>query len=119
MNWYETKEWVEHALGLHMDALHIHAGVLGQLLAAAVLRRPLRSPIPWLAVLAALVANEIYDLTFEAWPGEQRQWQYAEGIKDAWNTMLLPTVLLLAARFAPGLLVGRAMPASPGHAGGD
>jgi len=88
-----------------MDALHVHAGIACQLLAALLLRRSLRSPIPWLVVLGLVIANEYYDLNYEVWPNRGDQW--AESIKDGWNTMLLPTVMLLVARFAPRLLTGR------------
>lgn len=105
MDWHVFKEWLEQASGLDMDALHVHAGVLLQILAALLLRRPLRSPLPWLAVLAAIFANEVYDYRYEVWP--DRGVQLAEGARDTWNTMLLPTLILLVARFYPKLLVGR------------
>jgi hypothetical protein len=99
MNWWEIKQFVEAFTGLHMDALHVHGGVLGLILAALVLRRPLASPWPWLVVLAATLANEWFDLTYEIWP--DRRMQYDEAVRDIWNTMLLPTVLLLFGRFLP------------------
>ena len=105
MDWHGFKEWLETASGLDMDALHVHAGIACQLLAALLLRRSLRSPIPWLVVLGLVIANEYYDLNYEVWPNRGDQW--AESIKDGWNTMLLPTVMLLVARFAPRLLTGR------------
>lgn len=103
MGWWDVKLWLAQSSGLHMDALHVHAGVIGQLLAACVLRRSIGHPMPWLLLLAAVLANEYYDLQLETWP--DRAVQYQEGVRDAWNTMLLPTLLLLAARLAPGLLV--------------
>jgi hypothetical protein len=103
MDWYQMKHWLAEATGLGLDALHVHAGVLGQLAAAAILRRSLRSPLPWLLILAAALANEWWDLTYEIWPTRQEQW--AESVRDAWNTMLLPTILFLLARYAPGVLV--------------
>jgi hypothetical protein len=103
MDWYEMKQLVEEATGLGLDALHVHAGVLGQLAAAAVLRRSVASVWPWLLVLAAAVANEWWDLTYEIWPTRDEQWD--ESIRDTWNTMLLPTLLLILSRFAPSLLV--------------
>ena len=110
MDWYAAKEWVESATGLHMDALHVHAGLICQLLAALVVRRSLASPLPWLIVLAAALANEAYDLAYDPWPDRDllpnRDSQYAESVKDIWNTMLLPTLLLLVARFHPGVLTG-------------
>lgn len=102
MDWYLIKMEVVRATGLDMDALHVHVGVLAQLLTAAVLRVRLSSPWPWLLVLLAAGANEWFDLAYEIWP--TREQQYAESIKDVWNTMLLPTVLLALARWAPGLL---------------
>jgi hypothetical protein len=118
MDWHEIKVWLEHASGLDMDALHVHAGVLLQIMLALLLRRPLRSPIPWLLVLAAILANEIYDYRYEVWPDAERPLQLAEGIKDFWNTMLLPTAILLLARFHPRLFAERpASAADPGEAG--
>ena len=122
MDWYGVKEWLEYWSGLDMDSLHVHAGVLGQLGAALVLRRPIRSVVPWLLVLAAALANEAYDFQYEIWP--DRSAQLDGGIRDIWNTMLLPTVLLLLARFYPRVFVGK--PAAearsapdPGEAGGE
>jgi hypothetical protein len=126
MNWYGVKEFLEHWSGLDMDSLHVHAGVLGQIAAALVLRRPLRSVIPWLLVLAAALANEAYDFQYEIW--EDRSAQLDGGIRDIWNTMLLPTVLLLLARFYPRLFTGSPAPVpvpatesapDPGEAGGE
>lgn len=108
MDWYQLKHMLSLSSGLHMDALHVHVGVLAQLAAAAVLRRSLASPWPWLALSAGLCANEWFDLAYETWPDRDEQW--AESIRDGWNTMLLPTILLLLARFAPGLLA-RSRPA--------
>jgi hypothetical protein len=101
MDWYHFKQSLELSLGLHMDALHVYAGVIVQLVAALLLQRSVANSLPWLIVLITVVANEYYDLAYEVWP--QRDMQYAEGLKDAWNTMLMPTVLMLLARFAPRL----------------
>jgi hypothetical protein len=117
MDWHHLKDWLEHATGLDMDALHVHAGVLIQVGAAIVLRRPLRSFWPWLVVLGAECANETYDYTYEVWPGAERQLQLAEGIRDLWNTMVIPSLILLLARYAPGLLTGKPPPSSPADPG--
>lgn len=109
MDWHHLKEWATHAVGLNMDALHVYAGLFLQLGAALVLRRSLRSPWPWLVVLVAEFANEVYDYTYEVWP--TRDIQFAEGLRDMWNTMVMPTILLLLARYAPRLLVGTSPPA--------
>jgi len=121
-DWHHIKEWIERAAGLNMDALHIHVGLAILVLAALILRKPLRSPIPWLVLLALELANEYYDWTYEIWPGPDRQLQAAEGIRDIWNTMAVPTFLLVASRFFPGLFTGRrktASAADPGEAGGE
>jgi hypothetical protein len=120
VDWHHFKEWLEQASGLDMDALHVHAGILIQIAAAFVLRRPLRSPIPWLVVLAAILANELYDFRYEIWPQSERGLQYAESAKDIWNTMLLPTLVLLLARYRPALFAGRKVSApDPGETGGE
>ena len=114
LDWHGIKQWISGTSGLDMDSLHIHIGVLAQVAVAFVLRRRLSSMWPWLAVAAAVLANEAYDFHYETWP--TRSEQVMEGVKDLWNTMLLPTVLLLLARFAPGLF-GAAPSADAGETG--
>jgi hypothetical protein len=101
MDWHQIKLWLSAASGLDMDSLHVHVGVLAQVGVALVLRKRLSSWWPWLAVAAAVLANEFYDFQYEKWP--TRWQQFLESVKDVWNTMLLPTVLLLLVRFAPSL----------------
>jgi hypothetical protein len=116
VDWHHVKEWLEHAIGLNMDALHVYAGVFLQIGAALVLRKSLKSPWPWLVVAGAEFLNEVYDYTYEVWP--DRDIQFAEGLRDMWNTMVLPTLLLVLARYASPLIVGRDAPApSAGDAG--
>ena len=102
--WYQVKLLLEHATGVSMDALHVMAGVLAQLLFAALFRIPLRSWRPWLFVLALLLLNEAGDLWVEQWP--QPAMQYGEGLKDILLTMLLPTALILCARVRPVIFGG-------------
>lgn len=47
--------------GLSRDALHVYAGMLVFLLAAVILRRSLRSPVPWLATVAVACGMEVVD----------------------------------------------------------
>ena len=108
MDWWLMKAWVEETTGLNMDALHVHAGILAQLFFALILRRSIGSVWPWLLLLAAQIGNEWWDLTYEIWPTRDKQW--AESIRDTWNTMLLPTLLLVLSRYAPGLLVRKERP---------
>lgn len=112
MDWFGIKEWLEVSIGLQEDALHVHAGLVCLFAAALLVRRPLASPIPWLILLTLALANEAYDLHYDAWPDRadvhpNRDAQFAESLKDLWNTMLVPTVLLFLCRFVPRILVGR------------
>ena len=103
MDWEAIKAAVALWTGLERDALHIYVAMLLQVGSAALLRRSLASPLPWLAVLAFALLNEgldIYrDRIFE-------KWEEGAALHDLWNTMLAPTLLLLLARFAPRLMAG-------------
>lgn len=101
-SWYEVKELLRHATGWPMDTLHVLAGVLLQLLVAALFRTSLASKWPWMAVLVLELGNELYDLQVERWPS----WgmQVGEGLRDLIGTMLLPTLLWWIARRHPKLL---------------
>jgi hypothetical protein len=114
VEYYELKQWVSAVSGLDMDALHVHVGVLAQIAAAAMLRKRLSSPWPLLALALALFANEAYDLQNEVWP--TRGEQILESVKDIWNTLLLPAVLMLLVRFAPRLFCAPSV-ADAGEAG--
>jgi cell shape-determining protein MreD len=109
MDWYQVKESIELFTGLDMDALHVHVGILAQIGVALLMRRTLGSPWPWLVVLAAAIGNEYYDLAYETWPEPERERQFMESVRDVWNTMLMPTLLLLLCRFAPRLFVRPAL----------
>lgn len=114
MDWVQFKDYLSQVTGLGEDALHIYAAVLIQLAAALLLRRPFAHPLPWLCLVAVLAVNEAIDL---AEPGEPiEEWQVLGGLRDLWNTLLLPTALMLLARFAPAVMTGRA--AAPAGAGG-
>ena len=96
--------------GLERDALHIYVALIIQLGAAALLRRSLASPWPWLIVLAFALANEWLDIFRD---DLVEGWEKAGSLHDLWNTMLLPTLLLLVSRFAPRLLSGAPAPPPP------
>ena len=96
--------------GLDRDALHIYVALIIQLASAALLRRTLASPWPWLIVLAFALANEWLDIFRD---DLVEDWEKAGSLHDLWNTMLLPTLLLLVSRFAPGLLAAPPPPTPP------
>ncbi|HZG09330.1 MAG TPA: hypothetical protein VEZ70_10175 [Allosphingosinicella sp.] len=116
MDWHQLKQWLTMASGLDMDALHVHAGVVCQIVVALVLRLRLSSLWPWAAVAAVAFGNEVYDFTYEVWP--TREEQFFESVKDVWNTLLVPTLLMLLVRWMPGLFVAPSA-ADPGEAGAD
>ena len=101
MNWIEFKFDIERIVGLDKDALHIYAALLIQIATALLLRRSLGAKLPWLTVLAAVLINEQLDLHVEVWPDHWQQ--YRASIHDVLNTMILPTVLVVIARYVPGL----------------
>jgi len=108
VDWEQVKSAIAVWTELERDALHIYAAVLLQIGAAAILRRSLASPLPWLTVLVAALVNEALDIRRD---GVFEEWEGAAALHDLWNSMLVPTLLLLLVRFAPGLF--RKPPAPP------
>ena len=104
--WYESKLFLEQALAVSHDSLHVLTGVMIQLAVALAFRRTLASWLPWTAVLGFALVNEAVDLWVERWPNPGMQ--FGEGAKDIVLTILLPTLLLVAARVRPDLFRTRA-----------
>ena len=100
LDWQQIKEAIAYYTDLERDALHIYAALLVQVGTALVLRRRLAHWLPWAAVLALAVGNELLDTYRD---GVVEQWELDSNLHDLWNTMLLPSLLLLLARFAPRL----------------
>lgn len=105
MQWFELKNWLELSTGLDRDSLHIYAGVGVQLAAAMCCRRSVASPLPWLFVAVVALANEYYDYAFVPEAMRGNQVFYDEAVRDIWNTLLLPSVFLLIAKFRPSWLI--------------
>ena len=103
MDWEQIKAAISLWTGLERDALHIYAAILLQIGAAALLRRTLASPWPWLVVLVFALANEWADIQRD---GRFEAWEQGTSLHDLWNTMLAPTILALLVRFAPRLTAG-------------
>jgi hypothetical protein len=100
-SWHQGKLFIEHALTISHDTLHIIAGLLLWVALGLVLRRPLPSLRPWLWLFALILWNEAVDLWVERWPDAGQQ--YGEGAKDLLLTMAVPTILMLVARARPDL----------------
>jgi hypothetical protein len=101
MAWYQAKMFIEHAIFFSSDALHVLVGTVAWVVIAVALRRPLSDWRPWLAVLVLLLFNEAVDLWVERWPDPGMQ--YGESAKDLLLTMILPTLLMVLVRTAPGM----------------
>ena len=99
--WYQGKLFIERATAVSHDSLHVIFGVVVLLAAALLLRQSVASLRPLLAVLAFALFNEAVDLWVERWPDAAMQ--YGEGVRDLALTMLLPTILMVAARLRPDL----------------
>jgi hypothetical protein len=101
LSWHQGKLFIEHAVRIDHDALHVIVGVLLWLVLTLVLRRPITSWRPWLWVFAFILWNETVDLWMEHWPDPGKQ--YGEGVRDVLLTMCLPLILMFAARMRPDL----------------
>ncbi|WP_145955428.1 hypothetical protein [Sphingorhabdus sp. SMR4y] len=64
--------------------------------------------MPWLLVAIAAFANEFYDYSQMEAPQDRKISFGEEATSDIWNTLLLPTLFLLIARFWPEWLTGKA-----------
>jgi len=112
VEWTDFKDAAAHTV-VAKDALHIYAAFTVQVLAAAVLRRPLSSWLPWACVLVAELLNESLDIYYGGELSVQA-WQLLGARHDILNTMALPTALLLLCRYANGLFYKPpAAPAEP------
>ena len=100
-SWHDMKVLIEHATRIEHGTLHVIIGIFVWLLVAALSRRSICSWIPWAALLALILWNEAVDLIVERVP--DRAMQYGEGARDLILTMLVPTVLMFAARLLPHL----------------
>jgi hypothetical protein len=104
-SWHQAKLFIEHAVTLDHDALHVIVGVLLWLALGLLTRRSLAYWMPWWFLLAVILWNETVDLWTEQWPDPGQQ--YGEGAKDLLITMTVPTILLFAIRLRPDLFSAR------------
>ncbi len=93
----QTKLFLMHTTGLEKDALHIYVSLIVFLGTCLLFKWKPSSWKPWLAVLAAAVAGEMWDL-HDTWTYNGRLW-LMESWKDLWNTLMVPTILMLTARY--------------------
>ncbi len=105
MDWLSLKNEASRML-FEKDAMHIYAALFVQIAAAKLSRRSLGHILPWLWVLGIELLNEVIDILRGGEP-QLMPWQVVSGIHDIINTMILPTVLLMLCRHAPGLFAWR------------
>jgi hypothetical protein len=103
-SWHQWKLFIEHAVSIGHDALHVIVGATLWLAIALVIRRPVTNWRPWLWTFAVIMWNEVVDLWTERWPNPGHQ--YGEGAKDLLLTMFVPTLIMFAARVRPSLFQG-------------
>lgn len=90
----KMKTELSELLLLSKDALDIHIGLGIYVAAMLVFRKGPASLVPWISVLAFELANELLDgLHHYAFDLD-----VTGALRDIGNTMLWPTVVLLAAR---------------------
>lgn len=91
------------ATGMDKDALHIYVGLAVFFTVAVFLRKPLRAPWPWLAVVVVAVAGELLDRRDDM--ASVGYWRWQASLHDIINTQFWPAVITLLARFS-GLFQG-------------
>ncbi|TXH75644.1 MAG: hypothetical protein E6Q88_03385 [Lysobacteraceae bacterium] len=82
---------------LSRDALHVYAGMAIFLATAFVLRKKLKSPIPWLVVFASACIMEAIDAVDAL--RSYGHWWARESAHDIVNTIFWPTVIFVLARW--------------------
>lgn len=101
------KIWMVETTGLDRDALHIYVALLIQLIVALPLRRRIASFFPLFVVICAILLNEWSDLRILPQDRPYPQASLDAAAVDLANTLTLPVLLFLLARFWPGLIIGR------------
>jgi len=98
LEWQTAKEAIRNHANLSQDALHIYAALLIFIAACLVFRWKPRDWKPWLLVFAVQCLNEYFDMRNSiADDGVIYVWG---NLKDMLNTMIAPTLLMLAARYS-------------------
>jgi hypothetical protein len=93
----QTKLVIVDHLGLAKDALHIYVALIVFLGGCLLFKWKATQWKPWCLVLAAALLGEAWDLRDSLAYGTPVH--LAANGHDVWNTMLVPTVLMLAARY--------------------
>ena len=96
MNLVELYESITFAIqdetGASDSLLHVHAGMAVLLIARILTGRSLATPIPFLVVCVAALANEVLDRIIHG------LWRPRDSILDLVNTLFWPFVLMVGLR---------------------
>lgn len=85
------------ALGMSDDLLHVHLGLAIFVVTALLLRRRMRSILPFAIVAAVALTNEVVDYAIS------EPWSATRSALDVVNTIFWPLVLFLLARRGRGV----------------
>lgn len=99
--WTAWKRDLVGITDLDRDALHIYIGVGIQIAAAMLARRKLGDWLPWLVVLIVACLGEVADVNADWWPSPVMQ--IGKSVHDLVNTMIMPSLLMIASRRWPTL----------------
>lgn len=85
--------WIGDGTGASDSLLHVHAGLAILFLARIVTRRSLATPVPFLIVCAAELANEVLDYLSHG------SWRWTDTALDVVNTLFWPFVLMVGLKW--------------------
>ena len=94
----EAKMWLVENLHLGKDALHVYVALAVFFGACLLFRWKASQWKPWLCVVAAALAGEAWDLGDAFRNGDPLD--IPASLKDLWNTLLVPTIVMLLARYS-------------------
>ena len=101
--WYVVDTWLaikaplEQSLPFDSAWLHVVIGPLVFVTAAALLRKPLTSWLPWLVLAFLAFLNEVADLVPHRWPESPKL--FVENGRDFVLSMAVSTIILVVARW--------------------
>jgi hypothetical protein len=111
----QAKVWLSNTLHLSKDALHIYVALIVFFGTCLLFRWKASQWRPWLCVLVAALAGEAWDISDSIHYVEPIG--YWASAKDLANTMAVPTLLVVLARwtavFRPSTANGRLPPENP------
>ena len=104
--YHRTIIWIGDGTGASDSLLHVHAGLAVLFLARVVTRRSLATPVPFLVVCVAELANEMLDRL------NYGSWRWEDTLPDIVNTLFWPFVLMVGLRLRRAREMGPAAEAA-------